>query len=161
MGIKVDIIHLWTFIYFLWNAFENSNLVWWFLVIFLIHSVDERCLMTLTVIFMPTGNDFPSGHLVPSPSLGLAWPQIVETSFLELVVSFLGFSPWTHWIPLGTFSILLSISFISGIMYLLLIWDRMYFRVILVIFCSKTYYFLTSNWKETDRDSHVKNISKP
>ena len=38
------------------------------------------------------------------PILGLACAPIVETRFLELVVSLLDFSPW---IPLGTFSILL------------------------------------------------------
>ena len=51
------------------------------------------------------GNAYPSGHLVPSPFLGLACAPIVETSFLEHAVSLLDFSPW---IPLGTFSILLG-----------------------------------------------------
>ena len=55
---------------------------------------------------MPTGNAYPSGHLVPSPILGLANAPIVETKFLELAMSLLDFSPR---IPLGTFSILLSI----------------------------------------------------
>ena len=45
-----------------------------------------------------------SGHLVPSPNLGLANAPIVETKFLELAMSLLDFSPR---IPLGTFSILL------------------------------------------------------
>ena len=53
----------------------------------------------------PAGNAYPSVHLVPSPFLGLACAQIVETRFLELAMSLLDFSPW---IPLGTFSILLS-----------------------------------------------------
>ena len=48
---------------------------------------------------------YPSGHLVPSPTLGLANAPIVETKFLELAMSLLDFSPR---IPLGTFSILLS-----------------------------------------------------
>ena len=52
---------------------------------------------------MPTGNAYPSGYLVPSPFLGLDCAQIVETRFLELAVSLLVFS---HWLPLGTFSIL-------------------------------------------------------
>ena len=41
--------------------------------------------------------------LVPSPFLGLACAEIVESRFLELAMSSLDFSPW---IPLGTFSIL-------------------------------------------------------
>ena len=52
---------------------------------------------------MPAGNAYPSGHLVPSPILGLASAPIVETKFLELAMSLLDFSPR---IPLGTFSIL-------------------------------------------------------
>ena len=55
---------------------------------------------------MPAGNAYPSGHLVPSPILGLANAPIVETKFLELAMSLLVFSPR---IPLGTFSILLII----------------------------------------------------
>ena len=54
---------------------------------------------------MPAGNAYPSGHLVPSPILGLANAPIVETKFLELAMSLLDFSPP---IPLGTFSILLN-----------------------------------------------------
>ena len=53
---------------------------------------------------MPAGNAYPSGHLVPSPILGLANAPIVETKFLELAMSLLDFSPR---IPLGTFSSLL------------------------------------------------------
>ena len=53
---------------------------------------------------MPAGNAYPSGHLVPSPIVGLACVPIVETRFLELVMSLLDFSPR---IPLGTFSIFL------------------------------------------------------
>ena len=48
-----------------------------------------------------------SGHLVPSPILGLANAPIVETKFLELAMSLLDSSPR---IPLGTFSILLCIT---------------------------------------------------
>ena len=54
---------------------------------------------------MPAGNAYPSGHLVPSPILGLANAPIVETKFLELAMSLLDSSPR---IPLGTFSILLT-----------------------------------------------------
>ena len=54
---------------------------------------------------MPARNAYPSGHLVPSPILGLANAPIVETKFLELAMSLLDFSPR---IPLGTFSILLG-----------------------------------------------------
>ena len=56
---------------------------------------------------MPAGNAYPSGHLVPSPILGLADAPIVETKFLELAMSLLDFSPR---IPLGTFSILPNIK---------------------------------------------------
>ena len=52
---------------------------------------------------MPAGNAYPSGHLVPSPILGLASAPIVETKFLELAMSLLDSSPR---VPLGTFSIL-------------------------------------------------------
>ena len=52
---------------------------------------------------MPAGNAYPSGHLVPSPILGLANAPIVETKFLELAMSLLDFSPR---IALGTFLIL-------------------------------------------------------
>ena len=53
---------------------------------------------------MPAGNAYPSGHLVPSPVVGLACALIVETRFLELAMFLLDFSPR---IPLDTFSILL------------------------------------------------------
>ena len=42
---------------------------------------------------MPAGNAYPSGHLVPSPTVGLACARIVETRFLELAMSLLDFSP--------------------------------------------------------------------
>ena len=35
---------------------------------------------------MPAGNAYPSGHLVPSPILGLANAPIVETKFLDLLI---------------------------------------------------------------------------
>ena len=53
------------------------------------------------------GNAYPSGHLVPSPIVGLACAPIVETTFLEIAMSLLDFSTR---IPLGTFSILLIIK---------------------------------------------------
>ena len=56
---------------------------------------------------MPAGNAYSSGHLVPSPIVGLACAPIVETRFLELAMSLLDFSPRK---PLGTFSILLCIT---------------------------------------------------
>ena len=40
---------------------------------------------------MPAGNAYPSGHLVPSPIVGLACAPIVETRFLELAMSLLDF----------------------------------------------------------------------
>ena len=55
------------------------------------------------IILFSNSNHF-SGHLVPSPIVGLACAPIVETKFLELAMSLLDFSPR---IPLGTFSILL------------------------------------------------------
>ena len=60
---------------------------------------------------MPAGNAYPSGHLIPSPILGLANAPIVETKFLELAMYLLDFS---HRIPLGTFSILLHHICFSG-----------------------------------------------
>ena len=62
---------------------------------------------------MPAGNAYPSGHLVPSPFLGLACVSIVETRFLELAMSLLDYSPW---IPHGPFSNLLRITFGSFFM---------------------------------------------
>ena len=56
---------------------------------------------------MPAGNAYPSGHLVPSPIVGLACAPIVETRFLEFAMSLLDVSPR---IPLGTFSILLCVT---------------------------------------------------
>ena len=53
---------------------------------------------------MPAGNAYPSGHLVPSPIVGLACAPIVETGFLELAMFLLDFSSR---MPIGTFSILL------------------------------------------------------
>ena len=53
---------------------------------------------------MPAGNAYPSGHLVPSPIVGLACAPLVETGFLVFAMSLLDFSPRIH---LGTFSILL------------------------------------------------------
>ena len=60
---------------------------------------------------MPAGNAYLSGHLVPSPILGLANAPIVETKFLKLAMSLLDFSPR---IPLGTFSILLHTLYRYG-----------------------------------------------
>ena len=57
---------------------------------------------------MPAGNAYPSGHLVPSPIVGLACAPIVENRFLELAMSLLDFSPR---MPLGTFSILIDFGF--------------------------------------------------
>ena len=37
---------------------------------------------------MPEGNAYHSGHLVPSPFIGLAYDPIVDTDFPELAVSF-------------------------------------------------------------------------
>ena len=54
---------------------------------------------------MPAGSAYPSGHLVPSPIVGLACAPFVEIRFLELAMSLLDFSPR---IPLGSFSILLQ-----------------------------------------------------
>ena len=67
---------------------------------------------------MPAGNAYPSGHLVPSPIVGLACAPIVETIFLELAMSLLDFSPRK---PLGTFSILLNIVKLYWLYSLLLI----------------------------------------
>ena len=50
---------------------------------------------------MPVGNAYPSGHLIPSPFLGIACAPIVETRCIDM--SLLDYSPW---IPFGIFSIL-------------------------------------------------------
>ena len=69
-------------------------------------NMETKCILTFSRCGMPAGSAYPSGHLVPSPILGLANAPIVETKFLELAMSLLDFSPR---IPLGTFSILLFI----------------------------------------------------
>ena len=61
---------------------------------------------------MPAGNAYPSGHLVPSPIVGLACAPIVETRFLELAMSLLDFSPR---IPLGTFSTMLPLTWTTNV----------------------------------------------
>ena len=63
---------------------------------------------------MPAGNAYPSGHLVPSPIVGLACAPIVETGFLDLAMSLLGFLPR---IPLGIFLILLYASYFQTVHY--------------------------------------------
>ena len=72
---------------------------------------------------MPAGNAYPSGHLVPSPILGLANAPIVETKFLELAMSLLDFSPR---IPLGTSSILLEEYVSKGITHSVFYGDLVY-----------------------------------
>ena len=52
---------------------------------------------------MPAGNAYSSGHLGPSPFLGLACAPIVENRFLELAMSLFELSPSIH---LCTYSIL-------------------------------------------------------
>ena len=90
---------------------------------------------------MPAGNAYPSGHLVPSPILGLAYAPIVETKFLELAMSLLDFSPR---MPLGTFSILpLNCRYCS------LCWTFNLFSRFLASFCiildfRRDYYFAYS-----------------
>ena len=80
---------------------------------------------------MPAGNAFPSGHLVPSPILGLANAPIVETKFLELAMSLLDFSPRIH---LGTFSILLSIIILP-----LINMEITQIQSVLILYHTKTY----------------------
>ena len=79
------------FVFAIWRICPNNT------------NILEDVEIWFTVKF-PAGNAYPSGHLVPSPILGLANAPIVETKFLELAMSLLDFSPR---IPLGTFSILL------------------------------------------------------
>ena len=85
---------------------------------------------------MPAGNAYPSGHLVPSPILGLANAPIVETKFLEFAMSLLDFSSR---IPLGTFSIFPSIITSSKYMVGLQIQTKSYTLYIL--------FYLTSDSK--------------
>ena len=68
----------------------------------LITDCDSRRAICGSNCGMPAGNAYPSGHLVPSPILWLAYDPLVRTSFSELAVSFLDFSSL---IPIGTFSI--------------------------------------------------------
>ena len=75
-------------------------------------SICDRC-------GMPAGSAYPSGHLVPSPILGLASAPIVETKFLELAMSLLDFS---HRIPLGTFSILLLLFWLTS-NFMIFLWN--------------------------------------
>ena len=84
---------------------------------------------------MPAGNAYPSGHLVPSPILGLANSPIIETKLLELAMSLLDFSPR---IPLGTFSIsLCSVQMIPRTLFLFL-----------------------NHWLNLDRSAVTKNIQR-
>ena len=66
------------------------------------------------MLYARVRNAYPSGHLVPSPILGLANAPIVETKFLEVAMSLLDFSPR---IPFGTFSILLERLIIDNLTY--------------------------------------------
>ena len=59
---------------------------------------------------IPVGNDYPSGHLVPSPFLRLAYAQSIEPRFPELDLSFPDF---LHWTSIGSFSILLVQVFVK------------------------------------------------
>ena len=52
---NVDTKQLWIFIYFLWNALGSWNLVWWYIIILLVHLDTKWCLMTLIVIFKVIG----------------------------------------------------------------------------------------------------------
>ena len=54
MDMNGDIIQVWTFIYVLWNVLGCSKFVRWYIIIFLIHLVNRRCLISLTVIFKVT-----------------------------------------------------------------------------------------------------------
>ena len=56
---------------------------------FLKHLLNARLMHGKSI----TGTAYPSGHLVPSLILGLAYAPIVDTSFLELAMSFFDFSP--------------------------------------------------------------------
>ena len=58
---------------------------------------------------MPVGNAYLSGHLVPSPIVGLACAPIVETRFLELAMSLLDFFPW-YFIDFAIYIVVISLS---------------------------------------------------
>ena len=63
----------------------------------------------------------PIGHLVPSPFLRHPYGPIVETRFLELVVSLLNFSPWK---TLDTLSILFLIEMYVNCMSLIHVYSK-------------------------------------
>ena len=96
-----------------WDSFPDSSPIKWptevdfYRIERFPWSICDRC-------GMPAGSAYPSGHLVPSPTLGLANAPIVETKFLELAISLLDFSPR---IPLGTFSILLVMEEVVILLY--------------------------------------------
>ena len=80
----------------------------YFFFIFTLSGIMKETIFNLSICNgcgMPAGYAYPSGHLVPSPIVGLACAPIVETRFLDLAMSLLEFSPR---IPLGTCSILLK-----------------------------------------------------
>ena len=83
---------------------------------------------------MPARNAYPSGHLVPSPIVGLACAPIVETRFLELAMSLLDFSPR---IPLGTFSILHQYLLFSLLFLYLYIQNILDFFIYLLFFLER------------------------
>ena len=91
---------------------------------------------------MPAGNAYPTGHLVPSPILGLANVPIVETEFLELAMSLLDFSPR---IPFGTFSILLTNHF--GFSVCSILFPNLTFYVIARVFHNHIFQCVTCQQK--------------
>ena len=107
---------------------------------------------------MPAGNAYPSGHLVPSPILGLADAPIVETKFLELAMSLLDFSPR---IPLGTFSILLCMGNknVKGQDYDNVLLGRSGHACISVMYMYVNYeYSLTNNFKARKKKCKIMRV---
>ena len=70
---------------------------------------------------MPARNAYPSGHLVPSPLIGLACAPIVETRFLELAMFLIDFSPP---IPLEYPLVLSRFYFCRSTYHVFLVWKK-------------------------------------
>ena len=89
MEMNVDIIQLWTFIKFLWNALRSSNLVWWYIIIVLIHSFTQWRHMTLSVIFKV----IDIGYKTFGADLGEGYLRVIFERFCPRTYYFLN----SHW----------------------------------------------------------------
>ena len=104
----------------LWLLFPDSTPIKWPYRIWLSPNW-EVSIEHLRRVWLASRERLPFRTPGSVPVCGRANAPIVETSFTELVISFLDFSPW---IPLGTFSSLLSIVLWLSvpIWWLILLW---------------------------------------